>query len=310
MNDPLIDPYDYLHSALPLLQLTAGKLPKLSIAQQDSAYMNDELKYEGIELWFADGDIEEGGVMNDDGHGSNTQKRAGKLFSDKGVLNGATPSHCTADALQQFDRRNGIIQRVKRGITKLYRKTVAQSPKKKKNDPTRGKIKISTICAIVQTAARAESESMAKQELFLRDNGRVGYFVGDDGLLDYDPLRTINVSRFTTSSSTDEVAVLNAKQVAIEAGKKQLRDEMEAADYAWDRKDDTGIASPTMQIPRGVHGRKSENETGVVTSSPASWARKDYESAKATQASKKGCEEGLRFSGQVETAMPATVSAR
>ena len=292
------------------LELTAGSTPKISLAQQESAYMNDAIKAEAIGLWIADGDLRRGDIMNEDGHGSNLQRDLGKKFDECGVLNSATPAHCTAEALQQADRRNGFIQRIKKRFILLYRAAVRASLKKKKDDPTCGKIKLSLILALLQKAARLETESDEKKELFIRDNRRVGYFINDEGYLDYDPMRVLDASRFTTEDATAEVAVLSARQAEVDAAKRACRRDMEAAGYVWDHKDDVGIEEPSLTIPRGGHGRKSENQYGVITSSPGFYARRVHEDQRATEAAnkknkkaedfiakwKRKCQE-LRFSG-------------
>ena len=269
------------------LELTAGSTPKISLAQQESAYMNDEIKAEAIGMWIADGDIRRGDIMNEDGHGSNLQRDLGKKFGECGVLNSATPAHCTAEALQQADRRRGFIQRITKRFVLLYRAAVRKSLKKKVNDPTRGKIKLALILALLQKAARLETESDEKKELFIRDNRRVGYFINDEGYLDYDPMRVLDPSRFTTEDATAEVAVISARQAEVDEAKRGCRREMEAAGYVWDHKDDVGIEDPTLTIPRGGHGRKSENQTGVITSSPGFYARRAHEDQRATEAANK-----------------------
>ena len=276
------------------LQLLKDKT-KFGLAQSSNGWITVDLKYYGVEQWIADANNqlgEKASVMCFDGHGSNHNvrnaasttiehsrtdpRRTGDdatraenemvttLMRRNKMLGIETPAHTSHEGTQSLDLPDGFIDRFKKSNNRLLQKQFHASLERKGQN--KGRIYTSQILAIAELALE-EAWSPLKA---VRDNERIGFYINDGGLLDYDLISRMDRAKLDVSglfSPQDSGACSRSgfdrseKAARVEAGKRKMEIEMQAAGISIERASAPVVPQPTLTIPKGTTSR---NQYGAI----------------------------------------------
>ena len=255
-------------------------------------------------------------VINVDGHGSNTNNEEMREDAIKAkIWMGCPPSHTSAPVngrgTQQCDlpaKLGGPVVREKSQIRRLLTRQFRVALQK--TGPDKGRVSIAEILAICELAI----ESEWKPELAMRMNAEVGWFINDEGYLDWDLTRLLDQdaaqpAHFRTgeADSADARGALDSTRsgkrraveqhqanvnVALLQGEKEMR----AAGVAIRVHNTAPVAAPTIPIPRTA-GAPSANKYGCCITRESGPAQEAADKQKAAEAARKKDETQRRFWG-------------
>ena len=259
---------------------------RIGLVQSETGWINGELKYGAMEQWIEDlglGPDSEPVVMNFDGHHSNTERRqvgeGGEakqsimaLMRQNKIFGHCPCAHSTDKGTQQADLKDGVVQRGCAAFDRLMAQHMLYQNKPERG-VYQGRIPICDMVALVEEAFFEVTFDPMKN---VRDHKAVGYYQGQDGFLQWNPLLTVNHEKYEVAKnfgSEGSAGPRSERASNVEAARQRALSQMEAAGYAY-----KFVTGPIIRQNRGKVAFKqrhwrSRNKFGIVTT------EKTYEEA-------------------------------